>query len=126
MLHLSGQTWSTDVGSRFVYRLMSRKLKRGLEGETYHVCLLPESPVAYLADKRLFTGVDFQVLLEVEPLRVDEEAADGAALVVGPVVVHVHVEVVQVGQHTGALDAVDRPEVVLDLVLVLADRRVCC
>jgi len=91
-----------------------------------HMCLLAESSTAHLADKGLFTGVDFQVLLEVEPLRVDEEAADGAALVVGPVVVHVHVEVVQVGQHAGALDAVDRPEVVLDLVLVLAHRRVGC
>ena len=87
--------------------------------------LLAESSVADLADKRLFTGVDLQVLLEVEPLRVDEEAADRAALVVGPVVVHVHVEVVEVGQHAGALDAVDRPEVVLDLILVLAHRRVC-
>ena len=43
--------------------------------------LLAESSVADLADKRLFTGVDLQVLLEVEPLGVDEEAADRAALV---------------------------------------------
>jgi hypothetical protein len=32
------------------------------------MCLLAESSAANLADKRLFTGVDFQVLLEVEPL----------------------------------------------------------
>jgi len=90
----------------------------------HHMCLLAESSVTNLADERLFTRVDFQVLLEVEPLGVDEEAADRAALVVGPVVVHVHVEVVKVGQHARALDAVDRPEVVLDLVLVFAHCRV--
>ena len=36
-------------------------------------------------------------------------------------VIHVDVEVVKVGEDCGALDAVQRPQVVLDLVLVLAD-----
>ena len=39
-------------------------------------------------------------------------------------VVHVDVEVFQVGQNGCALDAVYRPEIVLYLVLVLADGRV--
>ena len=41
-----------------------------------------------------------------------------------PVIVHVDVEVVQTGEHGVALDAVYGPHVVLDLVLVLADRGV--
>ncbi len=61
------------------------------------------------------------MLLEVEPLAVDEEAADRAALVVGPVVVHVDVEVVEVPDEDVALDAVERPVVAVDLVLVLGD-----
>ena len=48
------------------------------------MCLLAESSVTNLADERLFTRVDFQVLLEVEPLGVDEKATDRAALVVRP------------------------------------------
>ena len=39
-------------------------------------------------------------------------------------IIHVNVEVVQAGQGGVALDAVDGPEVVLYLVLVLADRGV--
>ena len=61
-----------------------------------HVRLLPERPPADGANERLLARVDLQMLLEVEPLRVDEESADGAALVLRPVVVHVQVEVVQV------------------------------
>ena len=85
-----------------------------------HVRLLPEAPVADLARERLLAGVDLQVLLEVEPLGVDEQAADGAALVLGPVVVHVNVEVLQIAQEGVAFDAVQGPEVVLDLSLVFA------
>ena len=54
-----------------------------------HVRLLPEGPGADLADEGLLAGVDLEVLLEVEPLAVDEEAAHRAALVAAPVVVHV-------------------------------------
>ena len=54
-----------------------------------HVRLLPEGPGADLADEGLLAGVDLEVLLEVEALAVDEEAAHRAALVAAPVVVHV-------------------------------------
>lgn len=46
--------------------------------------LLPESPVANVAHERLLPCVNLEVLLEVEPLGVDEEPADWAALVVRP------------------------------------------
>lgn len=85
-----------------------------------HVRLLPEGPGADLADEGLLPGVYLEVLLEVEPLRVDEQAAHRAALVVRPVVIHVNVEVVQIMQDNAALDTVDRPQVVLYLMLVLA------
>ena len=86
-----------------------------------HVGLLPERPGADLAHEGLLARVDLEVLLEVEPLAVDEEPAHGAALVVAPVVVHVLVEVFQGVQGHVALDAGDGPVVVLDLVLVLGD-----
>ena len=88
----------------------------------HHVRLLPERPVADRADERLLARVNLQVLLEVEPLRVDEQAAHRATLVLGPVVVHVQVEVVQVAEEHVTLDAVQRPDVLLDLALV---RRHC-
>ncbi len=47
--------------------------------------LLPEGPGADLAHEGLLPGVDLEVLLEVEPLGVDEEAAHRATLVVRPV-----------------------------------------
>ncbi len=47
--------------------------------------LLPEGPGADLTDEGLLPGVDLEVLLEVEPLGVDEEAAHRATLVVRPV-----------------------------------------
>jgi hypothetical protein len=50
----------------------------------HHVRFLPEGPGADLADEGFLPGVDLEVLLEVEPLRVDEQAADGTALVVRP------------------------------------------
>ena len=53
-----------------------------------HVRLLPEGPRADLADEGLLAGVDLEVLLEVEALAVDEEAAHRAALVAAPVLVH--------------------------------------
>ena len=88
----------------------------------HHVRLLPERPVADRADERLLARVNLQVLLEVEPLRVDEKAAHRATLVLGPVVVHVQVEVVQVAEEHVTLNAVQRPDVLLDLALV---RRHC-
>ena len=51
---------------------------------THHVRLLPEGPAAHLAHEGLLPGVDLEVLLEVEPLGVDEKAAHRAALVVRP------------------------------------------
>ena len=58
-----------------------RELKKK---KSHHVCLLPEGPGADLAHERLLAGVNFEVLLEVEPLGVDEQAAHRAALVVRP------------------------------------------
>jgi len=48
------------------------------------VRLLSEGPAAHLAHEGLLPGVDLEVLLEVEPLGVDEKATDRAALVVRP------------------------------------------
>lgn len=89
-----------------------------------HMGLLSKSSVAHLTHEGLFAGVDFKMLLEIKSLRVDQQTTDRAALVVRPVIVHVDVEVVQTGEHGVALDAVYGPHVVLDLVLVLADRGV--
>ena len=41
-----------------------------------------------------------------------------------PVIVHVDIEIVETGEHGVALDAVNRPKVVLNLVFILADRGV--
>ena len=46
--------------------------------------LLSEGSAAHLTHEGLLPGVDLEVLLEVEPLAVDEEAAHRAALVVRP------------------------------------------
>ena len=46
--------------------------------------LLAESSVADLADKRLFTGVDLQVLLEVKSFRIYKKTTDWTALVIRP------------------------------------------
>lgn len=89
-----------------------------------HVGFLPETSVANVAGERLLPSVDLQVLLEVEPLGVDQEAANGAALVIRPMVVHVQVEVVEVAQKAVALDAVQRPKVVFDLAFIIGHGRV--
>ncbi len=109
----------------------------------HHVRLLPERPLADRAHERLLASVNLKVrqpavrlklaklcsftanlkvLLEVESLAVDEQPADGTALVVRPVVVHVRVEGLQVGDVGAALDAVDGPEVVLHARLVVVDQ----
>lgn len=88
-----------------------------------HVGLLPEGPAANLAGERLLPSVNLQMLLEVEPLAVDQEATDRTAFVIRPVVVHVLVEALQVPERDFALDAVQRPVVVLDVVLVVGDLR---
>ena len=65
---------------------------------------------------RLLAGVDLEVPPEVGAPAVDEEAADGAALVLAPVVVHVLVEVLEGVEGHVALDALHRPVLVLGLV----------
>ena len=45
---------------------------------------LSEGSAAHLTHEGLLPGVDLEVLLEVEPLGVDEKAADWTALVVRP------------------------------------------
>ena len=77
--------------------------------------------VLLVAGEGLLADVDLEVLLEVEALAVDEEAQDGTALVVAPVVVHVLVEVLLGVEGEAAPDAVHRPVVVLNLVPVLGD-----
>jgi hypothetical protein len=71
-----------------------------------HMSLLPERPVANLATERLLSSVDLEMLLEIEPFAVDEESTDRATLVIGPVVVHVKIEVFQIAQKSVAFDAV--------------------
>ncbi len=83
-----------------------------------HVGLLSEGPVTDGADEGLLASVDLQMLLEVETLGVDEEATNWAALVLGPVVVHVKVEVVEITEKHVAFDTIQRPDFVLDLTLV--------
>jgi len=85
-----------------------------------HVCLLSKSSAADLTDEGFLSGVDLQVLLEVESFRIDKKTTDWTAFVVRPVIIHVDVEVVQARQDCVTLDTVHRPQVVLDLVLVLA------
>ena len=72
--------------------------------------------VLLVAGEGLLADVDLEVLLAV-----DEEAEDGTALVVAPVVVHVLVEVLLGVEGEAAPDAVHRPVVVLNLVPVLGD-----
>ena len=71
-----------------------------------HVGFLSERPVTYIASKGLLSRVDFQVLLKIKPLGVDQETTDRTTLVIGPMVIHVKVEVVQIAQETVAFDAV--------------------
>ena len=87
-----------------------------------HAVLLPEGLLAELADEGLHTGVGLEVLLKVGPRAVDEDAADRAALVLAPVVVHVLVEVLQAVEGQVALVAVHRPVVVRHLVLLVIDQ----
>ena len=55
----------------------------------YHVCLLTEWTVANVTNKWLLSGVDFQMLLEIEPLAIDEKSANRTAFIFRPMVVHV-------------------------------------
>lgn len=87
----------------------------------HHVGLLSESSAADLADKRLFACMNLQMLFKVEALRVDKQSADRTALVVRPMIVHMYVEIIQVGEYGVAFDAVQRPKVVLNLILILAN-----
>jgi len=59
-----------------------------------HMGLLSKSSVAHLTHEWLLASVDFKMLLEIKSLRVNQQPTDGAALIVGPVIVHVDVEVV--------------------------------
>ena len=74
-----------------------------------------------MAPVRLLAGVNLEVLLEVEAPAV-ELAAEGAALVLSPVVVHVPVEVIHGVEGEGeevALDAVHWPVVVVPHLVLL-------
>ena len=85
-----------------------------------HVGLLSEGSVTDLTHEGLLSGVNFQMLLEVESLAVDEQSAHWTAFVVAPMVIHMRVKVVQIADQHVALDAIQRPKVVLNLSLVFA------
>jgi len=94
--------WYTSLGSGSGHRSVIEHVwvwhatwLRPVRGHVlHHMCLLSESSIAHLTHKWLLSGVDFEMLLEVEPFWVDEQSAHGAALVIGPVVIHVDVKVV--------------------------------
>ena len=46
--------------------------------------LLPEGSIADLADEGFLPGVDLEMLLEVEPFRVDQQPTDWAAFIIRP------------------------------------------
>ena len=50
----------------------------------YHVCLLAERSITNVTNKRLFSCVDLEMLLEVEPFRVDQQPTDWAAFIIRP------------------------------------------
>ncbi len=58
--------------------------KKPARRQAYHVSLLPEGPGADLTHEGLLPGVNLEMLLEVEPFGVDEQATHGTAFVVRP------------------------------------------
>ena len=47
-----------------------------------HMSFLPKTPVTNVASERFFTRVNLQMLLEIEPLGIDEKSTDWATLVI--------------------------------------------
>lgn len=93
-----------------------RKCPAGLPEKSHHMRLLSKSSAADLTHEGFLSGVDLQMLLEVESFRIDKKTTDWTALVVRPeqkqylssdtdrggrvasglpVIIHVDVEVVQ-------------------------------
>ena len=87
-----------------------------------HMSFLSKTPVTNVASEGFFARVNLQMLLEIEPFGIDEESANGATLVIRPVIIHVQIEVIKVVQLNVALDAINRPHIVLDLVLIIRHR----
>ena len=61
-----------------------------------HMSFLPKTPVTNVASERFFTRVNLQMLLEIEPLGIDEKSTDWATLVIWPMVIHMQIEIVKV------------------------------
>ena len=70
-----------------------------------HMSFLSKTPVTNVASEGFFARVNLQMLLEIEPFGIDEESANGATLVIGPMVIHMQFEVIEVVQQAMALYA---------------------
>ena len=90
----------------------------------YHVCLLTERSITNITNKWFFSGVDFKMLLKVEPFAVYQETTNRATLVFRPMIIHVKVEIFQVSSYYVTLDTLNRPMVILDFHLVIRDNSV--
>ena len=85
----------------------------------HHMCLLTERAVANITHEWLLSGVDFQMLLEIKPLTIDQQPTNWTTLIFRPVIVHVKVKVLQVSSDDVTFNALDRPLIVLDFDFVI-------
>ena len=69
------------------------------------VTFLSETSVTNFAIEGFFIRVNHQMLLKIKPFGIDEESANGATLVIGPMVIHMQFEVIEVVQQAMALYA---------------------
>lgn len=60
------------------------------------------------------------MLLEIEPFGIDQQSAHRATLVIRPMIIHMQIEIVQIAQKRIAFDAIQGPNVILDLVLIVS------
>lgn len=87
----------------------------------YHVCLLAERSITNVTNKRFFSCVDLEMLLEVEPFAVNQETTYRATLVFRPMIIHVKVKVFQISCNKVALDTLDGPVIILDFYFIIGD-----
>ena len=69
------------------------------------VTFLSETSVTNFAIEGFFIRVNHQMLLEIKTFGIDEESTNGATLVIGPMVIHMQFEVIEVVQQAMALYA---------------------
>ena len=62
------------------------------------VTFLSETSVTNFAIEGFFIRVNHQMLLKIKSFGIDEESTNGATLVIGPMVIHMQFEVIEVVQ----------------------------